>query len=406
MSSQRHKMLAGEMCDPLDAELVPGRVRARDLCRQLTLACLILLAIVVGLLGQGCRRMEVNTYAAAPHRSRPIVGAIRWDAWIGDAPGSDVGRQVERSLGPERWHSRLPFFARVVSPQEVQVRANRQEVMDTEISYAAAAGLDYWAFVMYDENSPLTRGGLDLYLQSTRRARVRFSMMVQSYTFDDRSIGRLVRYFRDARYQRVAGGRPLVFLLGPRRVGDPEWPDVAERVAQLRKACSRAGLHDPYIVHMWGWDEAKRVVDWLGLDAIGAYSMNFDDLAASYAVLAEKTEARWDVWRATGAKVFPLVTAGWDRRPRVEHPVSWEPPNPADAIERYYQPPTPDALAAHLRASLDWCARHPDAADAWGVVIYAWNEVDEGGWLVPSLWPDQGTSRLDAIGKVLHSWRR
>ena len=94
-----------------------------------TLAHLVLLAIVVALPSRGLERSGSDMYSAARHHSRPIVGAIRWDAWIGDAADSDVGRQVERSLGPERWHSRLPFFARVVSPQEVQVRANRQEVM-------------------------------------------------------------------------------------------------------------------------------------------------------------------------------------------------------------------------------------------------------------------------------------
>lgn len=35
MTTQRERMLAGEMYDPLDPELVAGRVRARDLCQQL-----------------------------------------------------------------------------------------------------------------------------------------------------------------------------------------------------------------------------------------------------------------------------------------------------------------------------------------------------------------------------------
>ena len=35
MSSERSKMLAGELYDPLDAELVSGRERARDLCQAL-----------------------------------------------------------------------------------------------------------------------------------------------------------------------------------------------------------------------------------------------------------------------------------------------------------------------------------------------------------------------------------
>ena len=35
MPSEREKMLAGALYDPLDAELVAGRARARDLCQQL-----------------------------------------------------------------------------------------------------------------------------------------------------------------------------------------------------------------------------------------------------------------------------------------------------------------------------------------------------------------------------------
>ena len=35
MRSEREKMVAGEMYDPLDAELVAGRGRARDLCAAL-----------------------------------------------------------------------------------------------------------------------------------------------------------------------------------------------------------------------------------------------------------------------------------------------------------------------------------------------------------------------------------
>jgi maltose O-acetyltransferase len=35
MSTEREKMLAGDLYDPLDAELAAARVRARDLCRQL-----------------------------------------------------------------------------------------------------------------------------------------------------------------------------------------------------------------------------------------------------------------------------------------------------------------------------------------------------------------------------------
>ena len=337
---------------------------------------------------------------------RPVVGAIRWDGWNGPVAGYDVGVQVEKSLGPQRWHSRLPFYSEVLSETEVRIRANTQAVMDQEIGYAHRAGLDYWAFVMYPRDNPQTLGGVDLYLRSSHKNDINFAMIAQSYTFGDEDIARLIGYFLQSNYQRVADGRPLLFLAGPQKVEDPAWPDIKKRIEQLRRAAVKAGSKSPYIVHLWGWDGAKDVIDWLNLDAIGAYSLNFGDRAAPYAMLASKAQSKWDDWRATGTKVCPLVTSGWDRRPRVEHPVSWEKRDTVDAIEFYYATPTPAQLAAHLRAALDWCAKYPSTADCRVVLIYAWNEFDEGGWLVPSLWPNQGALRLEAIRQVLRPFQR
>lgn len=364
-------------------------------------------AALIALLVLNCsfsRSVSVEGSLKTPFSARPVVGAIRWDAWIGPVPSYDVGLQVERSLGPQRWHTRLPFFAEELSATEVRIRANTQAVMDQEIAYAHRAELDYWAFVMYPSNNPQTRGGIDLYLRSLHKRDVNFAMIVQSYTFGDEDIARLIGYFQQSNYQKVAKGRPLLFLAGPQKVDDPAWPNIKDRIEQLREAAASAHLQRPYIVHLWGWNGAKDVINWLKLDALGAYSLNFGDRRAPYATLASKAQAKWDDWRATGARVCPLVTAGWDRRPRVEHPVSWENPDPSDAIEFYYEEPTPAELAAHLRAALDWCAKYP-SADSGVVLIYGWNEIDEGGWLVPSLWPNQGAQRIEAIRQVLQASR-
>jgi hypothetical protein len=334
--------------------------------------------------------------------SRPRVGAIRWDAWFGDDPSSDVGRQVERSLGPQRWHYRLPFFAEELSDTEVRVRENTPAVMDQEIECARAAGIDYWAFVMYAADAPMTRGGVELFLQRVHPGALHFAMIAQSYTFADADRARLVAYFGRQEYQRVAGGRPLLFLLGPTRVDDAAWPDVAQSVKALRRASVAAGRNDPYIVGLWGWDHAKAIADAAGLDAVSAYSLQFDGKAAPFSELARETEQKWDEWRAAGAAVVPLVMTGWDRRPRVEHPVSWEAPDgKPDAMGRYYAAPTPRELAVHVDAAVRWCGSHRDAAIANAILIYAWNEFDEGGWLVPSLSSAQGNARLDAIHDVL-----
>ena len=50
--------------------------------------------------------------------------------------------------------------------------------MDREISYASAAGLDYWAFVNYPEQEAMS-SGLKLYLSSEHRSRINFCLDLQ-----------------------------------------------------------------------------------------------------------------------------------------------------------------------------------------------------------------------------------
>jgi hypothetical protein len=338
--------------------------------------------------------------------ARPVVGAIRWDAWHGDA--SPAGQAVERSLGPARWHYRLPFFGEEVSATEVRVRGDSQAVMDQEIACAAAAGLDYWAFVAYAPDSAMSRG-LALYLSSRRKADIRFCLVLQGGHVGRGGVGgwpaqvaRYVRLFQEPTYQRVAGGRPLIFLFLPdAMIGEGRfatWDAARAALGDLRKAALAAGLPPPYLVAQHPsppW--AKTCAERLGMDAVSTYATSFGGKRAPYADLAARTQRQWDEYRATGAKVVPLVTAGWDRRPRVEHPVPWE--KPGGDPNEYYEPPKPPELAAHLKAALDWTAAHPEAAEARAVLIYGWNELDEGGWLVPT--KAEGTRRLDALAEVL-----
>lgn len=74
---------------------------------------------------------------SGPVAARPIVGAIRWDAWYGR--GSPVS-EVEKTLGPKKYHFRLPFFAKVITPAVVSIDGDSRQVMEREIGYAASSG--------------------------------------------------------------------------------------------------------------------------------------------------------------------------------------------------------------------------------------------------------------------------
>jgi hypothetical protein len=54
---------------------------------------------------------------------------------------------------------------------------------------------------------------------------------------------------------------------------------------------------------------------------------------------------------------------------------------------------------SNLSSALQLNRDNPTAAEANVVNIYAWNESDAGGWLVPTL--SEGMARLDALRKIL-----
>ena len=333
----------------------------------------------------------------------PVIGAIRWDAWHGERGGP--GRAVENALGPKEWHSRLPFFAQVIGEDKVRIDGSTQSVMDREIEYAHQAGLDYWAFVAYGFDDPMSLG-LKRYLSSPKRNKIKFCLLVEGSRLQNAAfVDKQAEIMAEAGYLKVLDDRPVLYLgfLSEAEV-KRLWGDV-QKLRQVldafRTSVRRKGLNDPYIVLMdFNPAAGKRWMDDLGCQAISSYATSAGGEAAPYRALAEHTERFWDACKATGAQVVPIIMSGWDRRPRVARPMPWETwQKPGVGIEKYYKPPTPDELAQHVSRAMQWLSRNRESALAQLSILYAWNENDEGGWLVPTL--HQGTARLDAIARVL-----
>jgi hypothetical protein len=353
--------------------------------------------------------------AAAPSEGdaplrRPLVGAIRWDAWHGAAGGP--GLAVEKSLGPQKYHFRLPFFAKIAGPDKVEIRGDNQAVMDREIAYAKAAGVDYWAFVYYEPGGSMSLG-LKHYLASRQKSDVRFCLLtgVNNWgTREDhaRKTARFVQMMQEPTYQTVLDGRPLIYLgfIDRERI-QTAWgsrQEFRKAIDAFRAAAARAKLANPYIVCMdFTPARGKELAHDLGLDAISAYARPGGSAEGTpFAESMKLGEQFWETCRATGSPLVPLVSFGWDTRPRVDNPVPWV----KDAKPNHYQTATPEQLAEHLKAALDWTVAHRAAAPANAVIVYAWNENDEGGWLVPTLNPD-GTPdlrRIEAVGRMLRAW--
>ncbi len=323
--------------------------------------------------------------------SKTLVGAIRWDAW----GTKDIGPQVRATLSLQRFHFRLPFYAEIIGNDNILIPPYSQEIVDYEIDLASDAGIDYWAFCWYPHT---VDGGLDsarlLYQSSSKKNKIRWCPILCVSKFDFETDGvKLAEEMKEENFQKVLDSRPLVYMFG----GDKAFAD------DLKKVCKKAGVKQPYIVYMgWGnvWDVARE----MGADAVSCYANGMRD-GKLYTELAKAERDRWDNDLKTGKMpVVPTVTTGWDKRPRYYHPVSWEFKDTNTYPQNYSYQATDSEIAMQLESAIKWSKKHEEESPVNSVIIYAWNENDEGGWIMPTLkeMQDYGHPvRLDSIKKTI-----
>ena len=363
------------------------------------------------ILATGCTSPFLTTH------DRVTVGVIRWDAWHTPEVSTESHRgggpvkAMEASLNPHRYRHRAPFFARVDTNDMLRIDGYTQAIVDQEIAFAKAGGIDYFAFLLYDEGTSMSQG-LSLYLKSKRNREVNFCAIASANTFGSPAtwqsgVERIVRLMKEPGYQTVCNGRPLLYLFRIEEKWIQAWGggDGARRLFDgLRASVRSAGLGEPYFVVMqYSAASGKKTADELGADALSDYACTQHAVGAPYADLAATARAFWQACEATGAEVVPLAMAGWDRRPRVEHPVPWETwQKPGVGLDKYYAAPKPEELAGHIREAMEWADERPAQCPAKTVIVYAWNEHDEGGWLCPTLRSDgrPDASRLKAIADM------
>jgi hypothetical protein len=335
---------------------------------------------------------------------RPLIGAIRWDAWY-DPSNGVAAQAVETDLAPAAFLSRAPSFATVNTNGGLTINGDNQAEMTREIQLAHAAGIDYWAFDFYGAGDPMGNA-LQLYLENPTRAQVDFALIDSAgwgatLTNFQAQIAQRVALMAQPTYQTVEGGRPLYYLMVPSGQIVSQWwggdaANMKVAVDALRAQVVAAGGGNPYIVAMGGPSQAAAFAQMIGADAISAYAIQGGDQNASYQTLANETMAGWNAELATGRAVVPTVMTGWNPSPRVQNPVPWGSSGTAS-----YAAATPAQIAAQLSSALAWALAHPAAAST--ALVYAWNEFDEGGWLAPTYVagnPQGDSSRLAALAAI------
>lgn len=372
---------------------------------------------------------------------RPTLGVIRWDMYTGHP--FTTQKQEFGFLKPEKYHWRAPFFVRRTGNPEKPLAFNPdnrpeafQKAMEQEIDFAARAGIDYWAFGYHGPGNRVRRGlheGIEAFLASPRKQKIRFCPIVfcpgvaavefyeppsvrHTEAEIDASweewVADMIKLAKEPSHQRVLNGRPLVYLYQPRFLGEGRRRDLApaDRVDRclrfLREQFNAAGVGNPYLAHMVD----TRKPAWEGLfdqglvDCVTLYHHRYAGDNLQYGTLWGHIHRSvlHGTFKRAGLKVIPPTMSGANGMPRYT--------GPGGAFPKWdWTEPAPGELAAHLTGAFDYVAAHPGKCEANTVIMYAWNEHSEGGFLCPTMGeaPDYQpvTRQLDEVAAALKAWK-
>ena len=375
----------------------------------LTLCCLLLASI-------------------SPVQPRPTVGVIRWDAWNQVSNHYDaVSYCAQIALAPHRYQYRLPFYATVLSPTNVTFDGDVQSIMDSEILYAAQAGIDYWivdTYCTYGPNCTTDSAyctqyalpgstsdsycpenpnyGLERYLSSQYVDRLNFTLMLLGAPACDPTMQKqYIARLANPHYHTVLNGRPLVYMF---QFSDNEatacggsWNGSRAVFDTFREKVIAAGLPNPYMVLMdFDVNTVISHARILGFDAVSTYALPGG--TNDGVPMREQIAAAQGWWSAAAGANFsfvPLAPTGWDPRPRADHPCPCVDEGPA-----HFEQATAAEVVELIVSALNFTCTNGGVTEAETVVVYAWNESSENGAaLIPSL--GNGTMYVDALAKVL-----
>lgn len=354
--------------------------------------------------------------ADAPAAPRMKLGAYYFAGWSGKSPydngsvsnawAKGMPTHFTKKLGTE-FAGRTPVWG---------WREDAPGVQERQIDLAADHGLAFFAYCWYfkDSKGPLNAEVIEKhplhepmkrFMVAKNNTRMEFCLLVANHVGAE-IVGTeawkqaadywLKNYFGHPRYLRM-NGMPVVMIFLPK--GSDK-----DGLAYLQEAARKVGFPGVWVA---GCGNVKTEDDY---QIVTAYNTRPGKDANGIAFNAEesypyKTLVDWNVsaWSSTNQPDMPripLATQGWDCRP-------WQAKNgeglgKGSPVTPHFARGTPEEFESYLRRMVEWMDANPKKVtpDRLGL-IYAWNEIGEGGWLVPCR-DDPDGAYLKAIRRVVY----
>lgn len=368
--------------------------------------------LMAGLLFISCNTPgNQSTEKEKTKEKQPItVGVYYFDGWAGKSRYADDPAQPWAKNAPTHLTRNLVE----VYPDREPVwgwRDDDQEIMERQIDIAAENGVDFFLFCWYwrDNKGALNVQAIDdlphhtsmrLYLKAKNKHKVKFALLVANHGGSEilgtENWQEAVRfwgqqYFKDPQYV-TADGKPLVVLFG---TGDEAIGN--EQLRAMQATAKETGFPNGLSITGCGGGGKNKAFD---------YSTHYNTKLSHDGTSKERPyidlmESNRKAWAGTKLQPYiPIVTVGWDNRP-------WEGPDGLGQKESwYYTGRTPELFREYLESAVEWMDDNPTRTTKERIVLlYAWNELGEGGYLVPTKSDPEGLY-LKQIKKVVDENRK
>lgn len=389
-----------------------------------------------GICGSGLRACEVENARKKDGTTLPVtnsprqldrvrppdikVGAIRFDYWYRRSTFAPI-------FAHAKVNPRTPWFGEYETPMSCwNSSLDDQWVMDRDVRDMEEAGID-WVAGNWFQRPASAMSIVDSFACAVDKTTMSYALIIHAHQATSSTYRKgtsellwlacrrdlICKHLHRSTYLRV-DERPVVFLFSWTK-WEAAWPSIDKAILEFDKLaddCVTAGLDHPYYV-LLTWSGHRTAFELLaqrhGIDAFSAYAHRSpeDGDQVSEAFPYQDAINRDEKWREEysrnllGLPVIPNVMTGWDPS------AMWV--EPSIAVEHYphknmdyYEHATPEEIVTNLDHAIDWLQQNPQ--EFMGVLIYAWNEVLEGGSLMET--KQDGRARLEALQHYLRPNRK
>lgn len=329
------------------------------------------------------------------------VGVYYFGGWAGVNALSEVPQEQDWAKNAPTHLTRSLFYDFNDRKPHWGWRDDSLDIMERQIDLAADNGVDFFMFCWYWSNNKKNINKekidntslhkcIDLYMNAKNKHRIKFGILIANHEGAE-IIGRenwaeavkyLSKYFKDKQYITI-DGKPYVSIFNADGLHQEE-RDI------MQKTALSLGIDSLSIVACGSTLKSKEYQYRTHYNAIpvednqGQPEKDYDDLV-------KITEREWVI---TKQPYIPTISVGWDPRP-------WK--DVKSNSSRYFVNNTPQKFKNSILRAAEWIEANPQATVKEKIVmIYAWNEFGEGGYLVPTTGNNNG-EHLRMIREVVYS---